>query len=209
MEKYIVIGTVHEDLNPLFIGIRDFPTKRLILLVPESKLSLAKKAKQDIEKFKIEVIIKEIEGNVWEALFENVAKVKNEEQNENIIVNTSSGDRNSQCALTSAAFVNGLKAFAVESNETMLLPILKFSYYKILMDRKMKILKILYNNKTCSLNELSEKANMSLPLISYHINGTPKSEGLKTLGLVEIKEGKGNTIVQLSMMGRLLVKGYC
>ena len=59
-----------------------------------------------------------------------------------------------------------------------------------------------------SLEELSKKTKMSLPLISYHINGNLKSEGLKDLGLVETMEEKGRIAVKLSTLGRLLVKGY-
>jgi hypothetical protein len=49
---------------------------------------------------------------------------------------------------------------------------------------------------------------MSLPLVSYHVNGTLKSEGLKQLGLVETTEQKGRVEVHLSTLGKLLVRGY-
>ena len=49
---------------------------------------------------------------------------------------------------------------------------------------------------------------MSLPLVSYHIHGNRKSEGLKELGLVETKEVKGRVEVTITMLGRLLLKGY-
>ena len=91
-----------------------------------------------------------------------------------------------------------------------MLPVLKFSYYKLLTDKKMELLQLLYRKKDCcsSLEELSKKAKMSLPLISYHINGNLKSEGLKSLGLVETAEKKGKVDVKLSMLGRMLVRGY-
>ena len=49
-----------------------------------------------------------------------------------------------------------------------------------------KILKLLYEKEACcsSMEELSRETKMSIPLISYHINGNLKSEGLKTMGLV-------------------------
>lgn len=210
MDKHIVIAPIGDNSEAIFIGLRDFPTEKLILLSPKNKVKIAEKIKKDVEKFYIKVNLVELEGPLWESLFEEVAKIKSIEGEKNLIINTSAGDRSSQCALTSAAFVNGVKAFAVEGNETMLLPILKFSYYKTLTDKKMKILKILYNEKECcnSLEELSKKVKMSLPLISYHVNGTPKSEGLKKLGLIEVNEEKGRTSVRLSTMGNLLVKGY-
>ena len=49
---------------------------------------------------------------------------------------------------------------------------------------------------------------MSLPLISYHINGNLKSEGLRDLGVVSTTEKGGRMAVELTMLGRMLVKGY-
>lgn len=210
MDKHVMIAPVGEKPEAIFIGIRDFPVERLILLVQESGMKVAQKVKHDVEKFKIPVHIEELKGNLWEALFEKITKIKNVEGDHKMIINTASAGRMSQCALTSAAFVNGVKAFSIENGETMLLPILKFSYYKMLTDRKMGILKLLYQQKDCcaSLEDLSKRTKMSLPLISYHVNGTPKSEGLKDLGLIETSEDKGRTSVQISTMGRLLLKGY-
>ncbi|MBI1978678.1 MAG: hypothetical protein HYS62_01290 [Candidatus Aenigmarchaeota archaeon] len=38
--------------------------------------------------------------------------------------------------------------------------------------------------------------------------GNMKSEGLKTMGLVETEEKRGRIKVRLTELGRLLVKGY-
>ncbi len=197
-------------MGALFVGMRDFPSETVVLISPTNQLKQAEKAKKELEKFGIDVKITELEGNIWEGFFEKVSKIKSIEKDAEIIINTSTGDRNSQCAMTSAAFVNGLKAFSVMEKETMLLPILKFSYFKILTDKKLEILKILYEDKTCckSLEELSKKTRMSPPLISYHVNGTLKSEGLKSLGLIELNESKGKTALSISTLGRLLIKGY-
>jgi DNA-binding transcriptional ArsR family regulator len=73
----------------------------------------------------------------------------------------------------------------------------------------MDILRILKDRQCCqSLEELSKKTKMSLPLISYHINGNLKSDGLKTMGLVETTEEKGRISVDLSSLGRMIVRGY-
>jgi len=204
-----MVAPVGDNMEALYIGIREFPTERVILLTPEDQISEAEKAKQELDKFKIPVIIQEIKGNLWEDMFKKISEIKKLEKDRNIIVNTATGDRNSTCAATSAAFVNGLKAISVVGNEAMMLPVLKFSYYKLLTDKKMDILKLLVEDNCCSsLDELSKKTGMSLPLISYHINGTLKSEGLKQLGLIETTETKGRIGVKLSTLGRLLVRGY-
>jgi DNA-binding transcriptional ArsR family regulator len=193
----------------LFVGLRDFPTERVILLTPENRMEEAKKAKLDLDRFKIPVKITEIKGNIWEEMFMKIAQISNLEKGNPIIVNTATGDRVSTCAATSAAFVNGLKAISVDGDESMLLPVLKFSYYNMLTDKKMEILKLLAKPGCCaSLDELSKKIKMSLPLVSYHINGNLKSEGLKDMGLIETMEKKGKIAIKLSSLGRMLIKGY-
>lgn len=210
MRKNVVLAPVGDNMEALYVGLRDFPASKIILLSSEDQIKEAEKASKELEKFSIPVKIVNIEGNPWEGIFEKVSQLSSEEKEYEVVVNTSSGDRNSQCAMTSAAFVNGLKAFAVMGDETMLLPILKFSYYKTLTDKKLDILRVLHEDKTCckSLEELSKKIKMSPPLVSYHINGTLKSEGLKTLGLVEISEKNGKIALNISTLGRLLMKGY-
>jgi len=140
-----------------------------------------------------------------------VKEIKEVEGESDIIINSASGDSGlSRCAICSAAFVNGLKAFTVVKDEVILMPILKFSYYKILTDKKMEILKYLFSNQDCcsSLDELGRKLKMSLPLVSYHINGNLKSEGLKEMGLIVAEEFKGKVRITLTLLGRLIVKGY-
>lgn len=208
--KKTIIAPVGDYMEALYPGIKEFPTEKVILISPVAMLAEAEKAKADLEKFRIETKIMTIKGELWEETFRAVAEISKAEGKDNVMVNVATGDRNTRCAATSAAFVNGLKAFGVDDDSVMLLPVLKFSYYKILTDKKMDILKVLYKEPQCcsSLEQLSKRTKMSLPLISYHINGTLKSEGLKNLGLVETVENKGRVTVNLSSMGRMLVKGY-
>lgn len=209
MEKKIVIAPVGDNMDALFVGLKEFPTERVILITPADRLDDANKAKKDLERFQIPVQIAEIKGNIWESMFQKIAEIKAIEKGKDIIINTATGDRMTTCAATSAAFVNGLKAMSVEGKMAMMLPVLKFSYYNMLTDKKMDILKLLNKPGCCaSLEELSKKTKMSLPLISYHINGNLKSEGLKDMGLVETTESKGRIAIKLSTMGRLLLKGY-
>ncbi|MBN2518594.1 MAG: hypothetical protein JXB14_07115 [Candidatus Altiarchaeota archaeon] len=208
--SYLIIAPVGDHMDALFVGIREFPTKKVVLVSPENRLQAAEGAKKDLEKFQIPVDIIPIKGNIWEETFRIVCEVKKANEKENIMINVATGDWTTRCAATSAAFVNGIKAFTVSDNQIMLLPILKFSYYKILTERKMKILQTIHREQDCcsSLEELSKKTSMSLPLISYHINGNPKSEGLKEMGLVETTDKRGKTEIRLTTLGRMLMKGY-
>jgi len=208
--KNIVVAPVGDKIEAIFSGLKEFPTEKVILISPEDRMPEAEKTKKDLERFKIPTDIIRIKGNIWEEMFKTISDIKRTQSDKNIIINVSTGDRTTRCAATSAAFVNGVKAFAVDGENTMLLPVLKFNYYKILTDRKMKILETIYKEADCcsSLEQLSKKTEMSLPLISYHINGTAKSEGLKTLGFIETKEKRGKIGVSLSVLGRLLIQGY-
>ena len=208
--NYLIIAPVSDHMDALFVGIREFPTKKIILISPEDRMEAAEGVRNDLERFKIPVDIIPISGNIWEETFRIVCEVRKANEGENIMINVATGDWTTRCAATSAAFVNGIKAFSVSDDEVKLLPILKFSYYKILTDRKMKILQTLHSEENCcaSLEELSKKTEMSLPLISYHINGNPKSEGLKKMGLVETVDKKGKTEIKLSTLGNMLMKGY-
>ena len=209
MDKNIIIAPVGDNMDALFIGLREFPTEKVILLTPPERNKDAEKAMQDLDRFKIPTKIIEIKGNIWEEMFRKIAEIREIEKGKNILVNTATGDRMTTCAATSAAFVNGIKAFSVDNGMAMLLPVLKFSYYKMLTEKKMSILKMINKPDCCiSLEELSKKTKMSLPLISYHINGNLKSDGLKEMGLVETTEKKGRIEIKLSTLGRLLIKGY-
>ncbi len=209
MDKNIIIAPVGDNMDALFIGLREFPTEKVILLTPPERVKEAERAMQDLDRFKIPAKIMEIKGNLWEEMFRKIAEIREAEKDKNILVNTATGDRMTTCAATSAAFVNGIKAFSVDNGMIMLLPVLKFSYYKMLTEKKMGILKMLSKPDCCmSLEELSKRTKMSLPLISYHINGNLKSEGLKKMGLAETNEKKGRIEIKLSTLGRMLIKGY-
>tara|TARA_Y100000310_G_C20433063_1_gene692416 strand:- start:144 stop:779 length:636 start_codon:yes stop_codon:yes gene_type:complete len=209
MVKNIIVAPVGDNMDALFIGLREFPTEKVILITPEDRINEAENTIRDLDRFKIPAHLIKIKGNLWEEMFKKIAEISKGGKEKNIIVNTATGDRMTTCAATSAAFVNGVKAFSVEKGMTMLLPVLKFSYYKMITDKKMEILDELKKPGCCvSLNELSKKTKMSLPLISYHINGNLKSEGLKEMGLIDVVEHKGRMEIGLSTLGRLLMNGY-
>jgi len=209
MTKNIIIAPVGDNMNALYVGLKEFPTERVYLLAPSDYIKAAEKAAKDLERFGTPSKIMSLKGDVWEDMFRKIGEISIAEKGNNVIINTATGDRTTTCAATSAAFVNGIKAFSIEKGTAMLLPVLKFSYYKLLTDRKMEILKMLSKPDCCmSLEELSRKTKMSLPLISYHINGNLKSEGLKEMGLAETNEMRGRLEIKLSMLGRMLLNGY-
>lgn len=211
--KKIVVAPMGDNMDALFVGIKEFPTEKVILISPNRYLNDAEKIKKDLDRFKIPLHIISVKGDseveIWESVFMAIADIRSSEKNNEILINVATGDRTTRCAATSASFVNGLKAFATSGDKAMMLPVMRFSYYKMISDKKMDILKVLAEKDCCSsLDELSKKTKMSLPLISYHINGNLKSEGLKEMGLVDTFEDRGRVSVELSPLGRMVVRGY-
>ncbi|MBR9693245.1 winged helix-turn-helix transcriptional regulator [Candidatus Woesearchaeota archaeon] len=208
--KHTIIAPVGGENDTIFLGIKEFPTERIILVAEPDFLREAENIKKDLERFKIPTRVERLKGPVWEELFRIVHEVTSGINEQNVIINVASGRGLMNCAATSAAFVNGIKAFGMnDDGEIMVLPVLKFNYYKLLSERKMKLLMLLGKDECCSsLEQLSQLAKMSLSLVSYHINGNLKSEGMKQLGLVETKDVGGRIHVELTTLGKLLLKGY-
>ena len=211
MSKHILIAPVGGNNETIFSAIREFPTQSVVIVAEEGKLKVAERVKRDLERFQVPSSIRQLEGPLWEETFRVVHETVLQSPKEfEVIINVSSGTDLMRCAIASAAFVNGLKAFGVnEKGDIILYPVLKFSYYNLLSERKMRLLSLLsQEQQVSSLEELGRSANMSLSLVSYHINGNLKSDGLKQLGLVDTLEKNGRVQVQLTTMGNLLLKGY-
>jgi DNA-binding transcriptional ArsR family regulator len=205
---YILIAPVGENSKALFVGMKEFPTERVILLATKEYFKEAKKISQKLEDFTIKTEIRELDGNVLEIIFEEFADVCSIYDNDNIIVNVATGNHSTTCASLSAAYANGLKAFDVMGDMVVILPIMKLSYYHELSDNKMDILKELSDKEFEPINKISEKLKMSISLLSYHINGNDKYKGLKSHRLIDTKLVNKNLHIKLSAMGKLLLKGY-
>ncbi|MBI4448629.1 ArsR family transcriptional regulator [Candidatus Woesearchaeota archaeon] len=206
MQGYTLIAPIGDNPHALFVGIRSFPTERVILLT--RKASEAQEIARDLERFKLPTTIVPIGRNIWDEVFHAIARIKNQSPNQQLIINVSTGDNMMSCAATSAAFVNGIKAYGIEKDQPMLLPVLKFSYYKLITEKKLKLLNLLHHREKLTIQELSTQTKMSLPLISYHINGNATTEGLLRMGLVATQEDRGKTIITLTSLGTLLIRGY-
>lgn len=203
--RYTLIAPVGEDWENIYIGIRDFPIKKIILIT-SGKTDIISSVKKDMEKFRIPVEAIQVEGEAFEEFFRIVREIKKQEGDENILINVASGDKVSACIALSAAFVNGIKAFGVMDGSPMFFPVLKFSYYKLISEKKMKILEAL-SGGSLPLEELGRATQMSPSLISYHIHGTSKTDGLLSLGLAELIEEEGLKI-KLTTLGRMLLRTH-
>ncbi len=205
---YKVIAPVGDNLKALFIGIKEFPTEMVFLLTPSENMRKAKKLARKLDDFTIKSKIIELRDNNLEEMFRIFGELCASNNPDEIIVNVATGDRMTTCSALSASFANGLKAFGVDNDRTMLLPIMKLSYYNELNENKLKILKALSVEGYTALKDLNNELGMSISLLSYHINGNYKYKGLKEFRLVSTRERNNKLYVKLSEMGNLLLKGY-
>lgn len=208
--KYNIVAPLGEDLESIYTAVREFPTERIYLLSTGKHREKLSELKAVADKLKIGVQVIDIKGGLLEGMFKVFAQMKSAVDQDSLLVNVSSGDNLENCAALSASYVNGLKAMAVMEDKLVMLPVLKFSYYRLLPERKLAILKFLKDQPDCcsSLEDLAARTKMSLPLVSYHVNGNAKAEGLITMGLAETHVGpRGKTQVMLSELGRLIAEG--
>ncbi len=209
--KILQIATLGDEEDPIYVGVREYPVSKLVLLHEPEKRFRAVEVAQKLGELRIPVERKELRDPARD-MYEVVATIVKDERRryDDIFINVSSGRKLMTCSAISAAFVNGLKAFHVEEDTPMMLPVLKFSYNEVISPSKLKVLKGLeeLGGEAESLNEFSEASGMEKSLLSYHIRGGRESKGLEELGLVEIDRGtQGRLLIKLTEMGRLLLIG--
>ena len=117
-----------DDQDGIALGIRNFPIHQLILICYSSDESKAIEYSKKIETIigiGSEIILVEKE-NVVKDTIERVNEVllKKSMEYHQILMNVSSGDKLISCAALSSAFINGIKAFAMDHAHTvpLLLP---------------------------------------------------------------------------------------
>jgi DNA-binding transcriptional ArsR family regulator len=212
--RTLQIATFGLDMQEgIAAGIRNFPVHKLALICYSSDNQKAEEFARKIRNVlgvpvTITVVSRE---NVIRDVLERVGETigmegKNFEQ---ILMNVSCGDKLIGCAMLSAAFINGVKAFGMDSEGAPLaMPVLKLSYSEIISEPKLKILKAVeqVGGAVDSLEKLEEASGYGKPLLSYHIMGGKEARGLAELGLVEVEKGdRGRLMTKLTTLGKLLV----
>lgn len=208
------IATFGSDMQEgIAAGIRNFPIHKLVLICYSSDNQKAEDFSRRIRSILgIPVTITLVNReNVIRDVLERVGEIismqgKNFQQ---ILMNVSCGDKLIGCAALSAAFINGIKAFGMDSaGAPLLMPVLKLSYSEIISEPKMNILKAVekVGGAVDSLEKLEEASGYGKPLLSYHIMGGKEARGLAELGLVEVEKGdRGKLLTKLTTLGKLLV----
>ena len=211
MHKTLQIATVGTDFETVMIGIRNAPTHKLALICLQENENEVKMLATDIERqMKLLISVHSIKEKVIESVIQTVAEIikNNQSQFNDFVINVAGGEKVLTCAAISAAFVNGIKAFHLRDEMAVMLPVLKFSYSRLLSNTKISILQLLDNlgSQVDSLEVLANNSKYSKSLLSYHIRGSVDSKGLDELGLVETRKMKrGRIQVTLTTQGRIVL----
>lgn len=204
-----VIGEDKDASDILYMGMKDFPAERVVLITKKEFERKCEDIEKDLNKFKIPVETVFVNNKEsLEEIFGKIRWVSERYSDKKILINVDT-DYLSSCLALSSAFVNGIQAIGVMKDEIIAYPIMKFNYYNALSDKKLEILKKIYDKKKYnSTEELSKEMKMSLPLVSYHIRGTRNKQGLESMGLVETKRNQTKLEIKLSPLGKLITKNY-
>jgi DNA-binding transcriptional ArsR family regulator len=203
----VMIVPFEGEHDAIFLGIKEFPSEKIILISPASRYAEANKFKEDAAKLRIIVQIIELQTETIDEFFKVFNELIEIERGR-IVINLGSSEHFLKLFAQSAAFIHGIKAFDVIDDRVQMLPIMKTSYYEILSDKKMKILQELSKSgKISSLGELGKRTKMGPSLINYHIYGSKEVAGLKRLGVVEVFREKGKIAARLTSLGKLLMSG--
>ena len=209
--SFTIIASVGGNEDSLFCSVGELQVRELILLAEKKLAQRAIELKVDIEAFKVQVRIVEIPSSKTGFDIVNLVKAVVNKYGENdVIVNTASGTSLMGSLLLCSAFLSGVRAFTLDDKgHIVFLPVVRYPFGQLLTPKKLDILKSLDIGGSCnSLEELSRRTDMSLPLISYHINGNQKSNGVKSMGLVDTNEKKGRVEIGISELGRFVI-GCC
>ncbi len=208
----ITIAVIGEDRDAeeiLIKGFKNFRPDKVILLTKEKHIKTGENIAKNLEKFNIKTQTKKI-GNFLqlEEVFKEIRDLSTLYSKENLVINVDT-DYMSSCLALSSAFVNGIAAMGVLNDKIIAYPIMKFSYYNAINDKKMHILKTINNNQNIeSMEKLSKLTGMSLPLIAYHLKGNRDSKGLIEMNLIDTKRENGCVSIFLTELGKLIVNGY-
>jgi len=199
--KTTVISFVGSNGNSLYHAIKEFSVDKIVLIFSDKKRKTLNSIKNELKRFKIPVETIKLKNETWEEAFKIVSNFSKKE--ENIILDCTYSS-SLQAAAISAAFVNGIKAYVIANGKMKFLPTINIKYDEIISKQKIRILKEILKSSEITEEELSKKIGMSLPLISYHLNGTSKTKGLKTMGLVKSTIKSGRVFLEVTEIGKIL-----
>jgi len=209
--RTLQVAILGGDEDAVFVGLRNFPTHKLALVVPTEELDQAAEISAKLkDTLKLDVSVVEVKDHSVHTMLGMIGQLvkKDTEDFQDFLINLGSASKDLACAGLAAAFLYGVKAFYVTGDQAEMFPVMKFSYIRAITEPKIEILRAIERSggQVESLEVLSGIVNYGKPLLSYHIRGSQDSRGLESLGLVEIERGKrGRLRVTLTALGKTLL----
>jgi hypothetical protein len=209
--KNVVIGIIGNDgdvSEMLFKGFKKFYPDKIELLIRKNAKSNSKKIIKNLEQFGIDINSTEISDTAnLEEIFLSIKQIAESYSNHKLVINVET-DYETSCLALSSAFVNGIQAIGILHDQIIAYPIMKFSYYNAINEKKLQLLTIINKKQfLSSMEELSKLSKLSLPLIAYHLKGNKDSQGLIEMNLVETERIDGKLKLYLTDLGKLIVSG--
>jgi len=209
--KTLQIALLGGDEAAVFVGLRNFPAHKLVLIASPEAGEQAKTISAKLsDTLKLTVGIVEIKETSVQSVLEAIGRLVRRPADgfEDFLINFGSAGKRLACAGVTAAFIYGVSAFDVYGENAEPLPVMRFSYAEAITSPKIAILRAIERagGQIESLETLTNIMNFGKPLLSYHIRGSQVSRGLESLGLVDIERGKrGRLQVKLTPLGRTLL----
>jgi hypothetical protein len=203
-----IIGADKDVQEVLYKGFRKFPVDTLILLIKQRYLKKSRNLIKSCEQQGISIVEEHISDSPsLEEIFSHISRLVLRYQDDAVVINVDT-DYMTSCLALSSAFVNGIQAMGILDDEIIVYPVMKFSYYSAINQKKMEILSAIYERGTIpSMEELGREISMSLPLVAYHLRGNRESKGLIAMNLVHTERVDGAISLSLTDLGRLIVSG--
>ncbi|MBI4361481.1 hypothetical protein HY572_06970 [Candidatus Micrarchaeota archaeon] len=202
-----VVGPDSDVKDVLELGLQRFPSRKIVLLFEPRHQRKAESLQVALSQSNVRADLVGLDCLTFETVFESVARLSEGAGGDRLILNVDA-DHQSSCIMLSAAFVNGVQAIGLSDGAIIAYPIMKFSYYHALSERKSEMLRFLVSRGGVdSLESMSKALSMSLPLVTYHVHGSNQKPGLVTLGLVDVARHKGRLSVRPTALGNLIVQG--
>ena len=136
----VLIGIVGEDKDceeVLFKGFKRFYPDVVVLLVKSKYVKSAKRIEKNLRKHDIDINVYEISNfPSLEEVFMKIRDMQSLYDEDTIVINVDC-DYMTSCIALSSAFVNGIAAIGILDDEIIAYPIMKFSYYNAVNDKKM------------------------------------------------------------------------
>jgi hypothetical protein len=130
LKRTLQIATIGPAPETVLMGIRNSLIHKLALIATKENQEVAQRTKINIERtLNVPVDIHLVSDMVLEGILDTTVEILEMKgpAYEDIIVNVAGGEKILTCSMISPAFIQGLKAFHVVDDETVMLPVLKLS----------------------------------------------------------------------------------